>query len=141
MVTMRLTVLVRPDVATAMASPCAIRPLATVPEKPRKSRFGRLTHCTGKRNGLTVSAVSTSTVSRWPSSAGPVYQGVFALLAITLSPKRAEIGIGTMVRKPSRSANSENSRTIESKTSCEKPMRSILLTASTTWRMPSSEAI
>ena len=37
---------------------------ATVPAKPRKSRLGRFTHCTGKRNGLARSALATSTVSR-----------------------------------------------------------------------------
>ena len=32
--------------------------------KPRKSRFGRLTHCTGMRNGLAARSSLTSTVSR-----------------------------------------------------------------------------
>ena len=41
-----------PDGSTRMAAPAATEPLAIEPEKPRKSRFGRFTHCTGNRNGL-----------------------------------------------------------------------------------------
>ena len=40
-------------------------PEAMVPAKPRKSRFGRFTHCTGRRKGARcMRASSTSTVSR-----------------------------------------------------------------------------
>ena len=46
-----------PDEATTIRSPGLTLPEATVPENPRKSRFGRLTHCTGKRNGLSSSAL------------------------------------------------------------------------------------
>jgi hypothetical protein len=141
MVTMRLTVEVRPDFATAMASPGLTLPLAMVPEKPRKSRLGRFTHCTGMRNARSDSAVSTSTVSRCSSSAGPVYQGVFSLLAMTLSPNRADSGIAATVKKPSFSENAANSLTMSSNTVRSKPTKSILLTASTMCRMPSSEAI
>jgi len=73
-----------------------------VPEKPRKSRLGRLTHCTGRRKGLSASAVSTSTTSRCDSSEGPVYQGVSFDFSITLMPKRADSGIAIWLTKFSR---------------------------------------
>ena len=38
-----------------------MRPLGIVPAKPRKSRCGRLTHCTGMRNGALRRSSSTST--------------------------------------------------------------------------------
>ena len=41
------TVLVFREGRTMMRSPAFTVPAATVPENPRKSRFGRLTHCTG----------------------------------------------------------------------------------------------
>ena len=56
-------------------SPGRIDPEATVPEKPRKSRSGRLTHCTGKRKGLPARACSTSSVSRYSISVRPVVPG------------------------------------------------------------------
>jgi hypothetical protein len=56
-VTMRLTVLVRPDGCTRMAVPGVMLPPAIVPAKPRKSRLGRLTHCTGSRNGQVCASV------------------------------------------------------------------------------------
>ena len=85
-VTMRVTCDVRPERATTTGSPGFTMPLTIVPAKPRKSRFGRFTHCTGMRNGLDTSSLSTSTVSRWSSSVGPSYQGVRSLAAMTLSP-------------------------------------------------------
>ena len=85
-VTIRATVDRTPELATVMASPLRITPLATVPEKPRKSRLGRFTHCTGIRNGLSVSSSATTTVSRCSSRVGPVYQGVRSLRVVTLSP-------------------------------------------------------
>ena len=45
------TVVCRPEPATTIGSPLATRPLAIVPATPRKSRWGRLIHCTGRRNG------------------------------------------------------------------------------------------
>ena len=92
----RLTRELRPDVATHNGVAGIDPARATVPAKPRKSRLGRLTHCTGKRNGLPRARVSTSTVSRCASSVGPRYQGVFGDGSMTLSPNRAEIGIATM---------------------------------------------
>ncbi len=49
---------------TRTLSPRRIVPLAIVPAKPRKSWFGRLTHCTGRRNGLVCRSSSISTDSR-----------------------------------------------------------------------------
>ena len=91
---MPVTALVRPDEATTIGSPRLIRPPAIVPAKPRKSRCGRLTHCTGRRNGALRRSSSTSMRSRWSSRYGPSCQGVRGLSAEMLSPTRAEIGIG-----------------------------------------------
>jgi hypothetical protein len=90
-----------PDAATTILSPALIEPDATVPEKPRKSRFGRFTHCTGKRNDFCASAWSTSTPSRYSSSVGPSYQRMRSERDVTLSPKRAESGIGVIEANPS----------------------------------------
>ena len=75
-----------------------------MPEKPRKSRLGRFTHCTGKRKGFSIASAATSTVSRCSSSVGPWCQGVLPERVVTLSPKRALIGTGTTERKPRRPA-------------------------------------
>ena len=60
----RLILVVCPDGRMAISSPTLALPLAIVPAKPRKSELGRLTHCTGMRNGLPARSSSTSTVSR-----------------------------------------------------------------------------
>ena len=117
-------------------------PLAIVPAKPRKSRCGRLTHCTGRRNGAARrSSLDLDPLRDDASRCGPSNQGVFALRAETLSPKRAEIGIGSIERKPSGLAKSAKSATMSRNIASSKSTRSILLTASTTWRMPSSETM
>ena len=139
--TMRATAVARPDAATTTRSPTATRPLATVPVKPRNSASGRLTHCTGKRSGASAASRSVSTVSRWASSAGPAYQGVRGLRLATLSPSRADSGIGTMEWKARGAAKAANAASISRKRASEKSTRSILFTASTTWRMPSSDTM
>jgi hypothetical protein len=63
-VTSRATLLSRPDGSTRTFSPGRIVPLTIVPAKPRKSRLGRLTHCTGRRNAAWRISSSISTVSR-----------------------------------------------------------------------------
>jgi hypothetical protein len=63
-VTSRVTLLSRPDGSTRTLSPGFTVPLTTVPANPRKSRLGRLTHCTGSRNGACRISFSISTVSR-----------------------------------------------------------------------------
>ena len=69
---------------------------------------------------------------------GPSYQGVSALGAVVmLSPLNPEIGIAVNVSMPMLAANARYSATIASKTDCSYQTRSILLTASTTCRMPS----
>jgi hypothetical protein len=85
-VTIRATRDCLPEAATTTWSPAAMRPEATVPEKPRKSRFGRFTHCTGKRNGFSAASDSMSTASRCSTSVGPCYQGVLPDFTVTLSP-------------------------------------------------------
>ena len=64
MVTMRAILAGLREAATRTSSPARTMPDATVPEKPRKSRSGRFTHCTGKRIGLAVRSELTSMVSR-----------------------------------------------------------------------------
>ena len=76
-VTMRATREVLPEGSTRTASPGRTWPLQIMPMKPRKSWFGRFTHCTGMRNARRwAAAASTSTVSRCSRSVGPAYQGV-----------------------------------------------------------------
>ena len=67
---------------TAAPSPVAGLhvPPAIRPEKPRKSRFGRLTHCTGMRNGASPRGVASTRRFRDARiSAGPRYQGMLPL--------------------------------------------------------------
>ena len=62
-VTMRSTVLCRPDGTTRTRSPGRTRPPTITPEKPRKSWPGRFTHWTGIRNGPSWACCPTGTVS------------------------------------------------------------------------------
>jgi hypothetical protein len=89
------------------------------PEKPRKSRFGRFTHCTGIRNDCSARSSSTGTVSRKPSSVGPWYHGVFALGTTMLSPFSADSGMNVTSSRPMRRAKSRYSSSIAENTSCE----------------------
>src|SRR3546814_8541313 len=94
-VTMDLIVLVLPDGRTRMASPGFTVPEPIKPDNPRKSRLGRFTHCTAMRNGRLVRRfVSNSTVARWSSNTGPLYQGVVLLVSVILSPFSPETGTG-----------------------------------------------
>ncbi len=98
---MRATRLSRPEGCTRMRSPGRRLPLASRPQKPRKSRLGRLTHCTGRRSAPACRRVSSiSVVSRKPISVGPVYQGVRSLGDVMLSPFSAESGIVVMSARP-----------------------------------------
>ena len=108
MTTIDLTVLVLPEGITRTESPGLTEPLAICPAKPRKSRLGRLTHCTGMRNGLAcATACSISTVSRWSIRLGPPYHGVLADgAAVMLSPLKPEIGIAVNSAMPIEVANS-----------------------------------
>ena len=102
---MRATVLVLPDGKTRMESPGAIRPAAIWPAKPRKSRSGRLTHCTGRRKGAAARrSASISTVSRCSIRVGPAYQGVAELREAILSPFRPEMGMARIFSTPSSAA-------------------------------------
>ena len=99
-VTIRSTVLSVPAGTTRTRSPGRTVPPTIWPEKPRKSRSGRFTHCTGMRKLPCCSSSSISTVSRWPMSVGPLYQGVFSLGSVMLSPRSADIGMQTMSSRP-----------------------------------------
>ncbi|MCY1440729.1 hypothetical protein D9M71_570140 [compost metagenome] len=91
-VTMDLTRLPLPDGRATTSSPLRTMPLAKVPAKPRKLRFGRFTYCTGKRMSETLRSPAISTVSRISISDWPEYQGERSLLLTTLSPFNADIG-------------------------------------------------
>ena len=71
-----LTRLETPDGLTRTLSPGLIEPLPMRPENPRKSRFGRLTHCTGIENGCCASRFCGSTVSSHCNRLGPRYHGI-----------------------------------------------------------------
>ncbi|MCY1176892.1 hypothetical protein D9M73_171800 [compost metagenome] len=92
--TIRAMLLVRPEGRMRTVSPGFTLPLAISPEKPRKSRSGRLTHCTGMRKARAcATSVSTSIVSRCSISVGPAYQGVASERVAILSPTKPDIGI------------------------------------------------
>ncbi|MNL04144.1 hypothetical protein D3C87_1247030 [compost metagenome] len=94
---MDFTRLLLPDGSTTTSSPLCTTPLARVPAKPRKFRFGRLTYCTGKRRSVKLRSPATSTVSRISISDWPVYHGERSDLFTTLSPFKADIGTKCIV--------------------------------------------
>ena len=83
----------------------------------------------------------TSTLSRNSRRNGPSYQGVRSLRAETLSPWRAEIGMVVSDLNPKGSASPRKASRTRPKTFSSKSTRSILFTASTTWRMPRRDTI
>ena len=85
-------------------------PEATVPQKPRKSRFGRLTYCTGKRRSIRLRSEAMCTVSSWCSSVSPWYHGMCVLGSTTLSPFSADSGMKRRSPMSSRVAKSMYSR-------------------------------
>jgi len=125
-----------PEGSTRTASPGRTLPSAIRPQKPRKSGLGRLTHGTGRRKECRFGASATSTASRSSIRLGPAYHGVRGLRCSTLSPSRADSGIGCTLANPSPAANARYSVTMASNTAASNPTASILLTASTTCRMP-----
>ena len=112
----RATVLSRPDGSTFTRAPGETVPEAIWPQKPRKSRSGRFTHCTGRRNGRSWPPTATGTVSRCCISDGPEYQGICVLGVAMFSPARAESGIATTSAKPSGAAKAVYSATMRSNT-------------------------
>lgn len=89
---MDFTLLPLPDGNATTSSPLRTTPLARVPAKPRKFRFGRFTYCTGKRMSSRLRSAAISTVSRISISDWPAYQGERSDLLTTLSPLSADIG-------------------------------------------------
>src|ERR1039458_8135501 len=105
---MSFTVVLMPMGSTTTCWPLRTMPLAICPLKPRKScsvlsvgSFGRLTHCTGKRNELMFQSLAMWTFSRWRSSVGPSYHGVNCEASTTLSPFNALMGMNFTSRKTS----------------------------------------
>ena len=117
--TIRSTVDVVPDGATRTRSPTAHRAADDPPAKPRKSRSGRLTHCTGIRNEPPPATSATSTDSRCCSSVGPSYHGVRSLGTLTLSPCSAEIGMHVTSCRPIARGERRYSASMPSNTSSE----------------------
>jgi hypothetical protein len=97
---MRATVLSRPEGRDFTRSPGLTVPAAIWPEKPRKSRFGRLTHCTGMRNDWPRRSSSTWTPSSQSIRIGPSNQGESSPREAMLAPVRPEIGIGVKASRP-----------------------------------------
>ena len=138
---MRFTRVMRPEPATTMASPewrAAAGDRAGVAAEVEVGPVDPLHRQTERRCGAMVLDVDALEVG---NSAGPSCQGVRGLADETLSPKRADIGMAATERKSSGSAKTLKASTMSSKRASLKSTRSILLTASTTWRMPSSETI
>lgn len=81
-----------PEGRATTGSPGCTTPLAMVPQKPRKSGFGRLTYCTGRRNSSKLRSAATGRVSRMCIIVGPSYQGMAVEGFTTLSPCKAETG-------------------------------------------------
>src|SRR5690242_3646415 len=98
---MRVMVEVLPDGNTRIASPGLTVPLEMRPEKPRKSKLGRFTHCTAMRNGRScIVVVSNSTFSRCDIKVGPVYHVILVDCVVMLSPLKPLMGMGTNVVIP-----------------------------------------
>ena len=104
----------RPDGRATTSSPGRIVPEATVPAKPRKSRCGRSTVCTGKRKSTKLRSAATCTFSSVCSSVCPWYQGMRSLRRVTLSPSSALSGMNVMSWMSSFCENSWYSRTMAS---------------------------
>ena len=128
-----------PEGNAITSSPLRTIPEATLPQKPRKSRLGRNTYCTGKRKSARLWSLSIWTVSRKSSKDIPAYHGVRSDLTTTLSPSKADSGIQVTSGMFNGAINSLYSLTISLKRSSEKSTRSILLTASTTCLIPNKE--
>src|SRR5690554_273947 len=77
---------------TFTASPTLITPEATVPQKPRKSKLGRLTYCTGKRKSEKFLLAVSGADSNISINVGPLYQAARSEGLTTLSPSSADIG-------------------------------------------------
>src|SRR6187402_2455886 len=102
---MDFTVLVLPEGKDLMVSPTLTIPEATLPQKPRKSKFGRLTYCTGKRKSVKFLSAATGTDSKISIKVWPLYQGARSERLTTLSPSNAEIGTKKIFSVPNFSAN------------------------------------
>ena len=130
-----------PEGSTFTRSPGLTLPLAICPAKPRKSRSGRSTYCTGRRKLASGLGRSTGTLSSSSSTGLPLNHGVCSLRFTTLSPLSALMGTATGSGMPIRAQKSTNSRSMARKRSSLQPTMSILFTAATTWRMPSRLAM
>ena len=89
---MRRTRVSRPEGMIRTRSPAFTVPEAIVPANPRKSSDGRITYCTGMRNGATGEACSTRTFSSNSKIGAPLYQAAFAPRVTTFSPVSALTG-------------------------------------------------
>ena len=130
------------DVRAPAGSTTTSSPGARCPPPPgRRSGVaaaprGRMTHWTGRRKGPSWRSSATSTRLEMLEQRLPSYQSALAA-PTTLSPCSAEMGMERIldVEPGGQSRISARSRGTRSSS---QSTRSILLTATTTWRMPSS---
>ena len=128
-----------PEGSAHTSSPTRTTPETTFPQKPRKSKLGRETYCTGKRKSFKLWSLPIWTFSKNSSKLGPSYHGVRSLFSTTLSPSKAESGMQVTSSKPKGVVKARKSATISLKTFSSKATKSILLTAKTRWRIPKRE--
>ncbi len=113
-VTILSTAVRRPEGSSTTESPGFTLPETIRPAKPRKPSCGRITICTGKRNGPWQSDAAGSMLSRYSSRADPPYHGIRADRSTTLSPSSALTGMKDRRAPRSRGASASNSVRIDS---------------------------
>ena len=95
--------------STRTSSPGLTVPAAIVPAKPLKLRWGRFTHCTGKRRPWSLARLGMGAVSSMAMSVGPRNHDMCGERFTTLSPLRADMGMGVMVENFNWLANDSKS--------------------------------
>jgi hypothetical protein len=97
----------RPKGSATTSSPGRTAPAAMVPQKPRKSRWGRLTYCTGKTEIAQVAVGSRfSTFPAGAAGSARVPGHHLGRIATMLSPRSADTGTQRTSRTPSLSTKS-----------------------------------
>ena len=130
----------RPRAARRPRRPAAARRPRRGPRRRARRRTGRAAPTGPGSAARRARPRAARRVSRCSSSGGPAYQLSREELSTTLSPCSALIGSAHTAPSPTCDAKQSKSATMRSKTSSDQSTRSILLTASTTWRTPSRAA-
>ena len=136
---MRAICTVAPDGRRPTLSPGWTPPDGDRHRRSRENRSGGSTHCTGMRNGLAARARQSSTLSRCRSVSDHYTKPSSCCVETTLSPLRPETGMSYNIGHANVARKRPIFRVISREPSSRQPTRSILLTASTTWRMPISD--